>query len=145
MVDTLYAKRIFTRCWKPSVPLMVTKLASWQLLIFRGVDVSWYVVMMFRHGNEQDQATQTITSVNTLRSRQNGRHFADDLFKYIFLNENMWISIKISLKFVPKVPINNISVLVQVMAWRRSGDKPLSEPMLVCCTDAYMRHSASMS
>ena len=42
------------------------------------------------------------------------------------------ISIKISLKFVPKGPINNIPSLVQIMAWRRSGDKPLSEPMMVC-------------
>ena len=59
--------------------------------------------------------------VNTLRPRQNGRHFADDIFKCIFLNENVWISIKISLKFVPKGPINNIPVLVQIMAWRRQA------------------------
>ena len=70
--------------------------------------------------------------VNTLRPRQNGRHFADDTLKAIFLNENIRISIKISLKFVPKVPINNIAALVQIMAWRRPGDKPLSEPMMVC-------------
>ena len=62
--------------------------------------------------------------VNTLRPRRNGRRFPDDTFKCIFLNENARISIKISLKFVPKGPINN-------MAWRRSGDKPLSEPMMV--------------
>ena len=68
---------------------------------------------------------------NTLRPRQNGRHFADDIFKYIFLNENAWISLKISLKFVPKGPVNNIPALVQIMAWRRPGDKPLSEPMMV--------------
>ena len=68
---------------------------------------------------------------NTLRPRQNGRHFADDIFKYIFVNENVLISIKISLKFVPKSPINNIPSLVQIMAWRRAGDKPLSEPMMV--------------
>ena len=69
--------------------------------------------------------------LNTLRPRQNGRHFADDIFKCIFLNENVWIPIKISLKFVPKGPINNIPALVQIMAWRRPGDKPLSEPMMV--------------
>ena len=69
--------------------------------------------------------------VNTLRPRQNGRRFADDVFKCIFLNENEWISLKISLKFAPKVPINNIPALVQIMAWRRPGDKPLSEPMIV--------------
>ena len=71
---------------------------------------------------------------NTLRPRQNGRHFADDIFKCIFLNENVWIPIKISLKFVPKRRINNIPGLVQIMAWRRPGDKPLSEPMLVSLT-----------
>ena len=49
---------------------------------------------------------------NALRPRQNGRHFPDDIFKCIFINENVWISIKISLKFVPKGPINNIPALV---------------------------------
>ena len=71
------------------------------------------------------------TWVNTLRQWQNGRHFPHDIFKWIFLNENVWISIHISLKFVPRGPITNIPTLVQVMAWRRPGDKPLSEPMMV--------------
>ena len=70
-------------------------------------------------------------TVNTLRPRQNGRCFPDDIFKCIFLNENVGIAIKISLKFVPKGPINNIPSLVQIMAWHRSGDKLLSEPMMV--------------
>ena len=77
---------------------------------------------------------------NTLRPRQNGRHFPDDIFKWIFLNENVWISINISLKFVPRGPINNIPTLVQVMTRRWPGNKPLSESMM-----AYMHHSASMS
>ena len=68
---------------------------------------------------------------STLRPRQNGCLFADDTFKRIFSNENVRISIKISLKFVPQGPINNISALVQIMAWRRPGDKPLSGPMMV--------------
>ena len=68
---------------------------------------------------------------NTLRPRQNGRRFADDTFKRIFLNENVRISIKISLKFVPKVSINNIPALVQIMAWHRLGDNALSELMMV--------------
>ena len=72
-----------------------------------------------------------ILEINTLRPRQNGRHFPDDIFKCIFLNENVWISIKVSLTFVPNGPINNIPALVQIMAWRRSGDKPLSEPVMV--------------
>ena len=65
---------------------------------------------------------------------------ADDLFKCVFMNEKVCILIWISLKFVPKGSIGNKSVLVQVMAWRWTGDKPLSEPMLTQFTDAYMRH-----
>ena len=52
-------------------------------------------------------------------------------FQMHFLEWKFWIPIKISLKFVSKVPINNIPALVQIMAWRRSGAKPLSEPMMV--------------
>ena len=74
-----------------------------------------------------DEFTSTYSSFNTLRPRQNGRHFADDIFKWIFFNENVWISLKISLKFVPKVRINNIPALVQIMAWHR----PLSKPTMV--------------
>ena len=66
-----------------------------------------------------------------IEAETNGRHYADDIFICIFLNENIWIPIKISLKFVPKGPINNIPALVQIKAWRRPGDKPLSEPMMV--------------
>ena len=70
---------------------------------------------------------------------------ADDIFKCIFLDENDRILIQISLKFVPKSPIDNKPALVQVMAWRRTGDKPLTGPMLTKFTDAYMRHSGEMS
>ena len=66
---------------------------------------------------------------NTLRPRQNVHRFVDDTIKRIFLNKNVRISIRISLKFVPKGPIN--PSLVQIMVWRQSGDKPLSEPMMV--------------
>ena len=68
--------------------------------------------------------------VNTWRPRQNGRYFLDDIFKCIFLNEKAWIVIKISLNFVPRVQINNVPALVQIMAWRRPGDTPLSEQMI---------------
>ena len=56
-------------------------------------------------------------------------NLADDIFNRIFLNENVWISIEISLKFVPKGPIDNKLALVQIMAWRRTGGKPLPEGM----------------
>ena len=71
------------------------------------------------------------TPFNTLRPRQNGCHFADDIFKCIFLNENIWIPIEISLKFVSKGSINNDPALFQIMAWCRPGNKPLSEPIVV--------------
>ena len=56
---------------------------------------------------------------------------ADDTFKCVFLNENDKILIRFSLKLVPRSPIDNKSVSVQVMAWRQTGGKPLSEPMLI--------------
>ena len=49
-----------------------------------------------------------------------------------FLDWNVWIWIKISLKFVSKgTIIKNIPALFQIMALRRSGDKPVSEPMMI--------------
>ena len=81
---------------------------------------------------------------NTLRQRQNGHYFTVDILKCIFFNENDWISIRILLKFVPKFLIDSIPALVQIMAWRLTGDKPLSEPMVVSLL-THMRHSASMS
>ena len=65
---------------------------------------------------------------------------ADDIFKCIFLNENDKIPIQILLKLVPRCPIYNKPALVQVMVWRRAGDKPLPEPMMARATDTYMRH-----
>ena len=70
----------------------------------------------------------------------NGRHFVGDIFKRIFLNEKVRFVTTISLKFVPNGPIDNNLALVEIMAWRRIGDMPLSEPMLARLIDAYMRH-----
>ena len=69
--------------------------------------------------------------LNTLRQGQYGRHFPDDIFKCIFLNETIGILIEISLKFVPRGPINNIPALVQIMAWHKPGGKPLSKLIMV--------------
>ena len=82
----------------------------------------WHTIPYYRNYQKQ---------ISTLRPRQNGRHFPDDIFKCISFNENVWISIKISLKFVPKGPINNIPALLRIMAWRRPCDKRLSKPMMV--------------
>ena len=113
-----------SQCWPRSAwsvspyGLIRPQWVKWIIMAVPGADVSDIHIRMLS------------TDFNTLRPRQNGRHFADDVFKCIFLNGNLWISIKISLKFVPKDPINNIPALVQIMAWRRTGDKPLSEPMM---------------
>ena len=61
---------------------------------------------------------------------------AGDIFKSIFLNENY----RISVKYVPRGPIDNKPVLIQVMAWCRTGNKQLLEPMMTQFIDAYMRH-----
>ena len=63
----------------------------------------------------------------------------DDIFKSIF-NESVWITITILLKFIPKGPNDYKSALVQVMAWHRTGEKPLPESMLTQFTDAYIQH-----
>ena len=57
-----------------------------------------------------------------------------------FLNEYGRIAIQISLKFVPRSPVDKKPALVQVMAWHQTGDKPLPETMLAQFTDAYMWH-----
>ena len=81
-----------------------------------------------REGHWCDKHTYLL---NTSRPRQNWCRFADNIFKCIFLNENVLILHDISLKFVPNIQINNISALVQIMAWLWPGDKPLSEPITV--------------
>ena len=81
-------------------------------------------------------------AIFTLWGRENGHHFPDDIFRYICSNENVWISIKISLKFIP---INSVLVLVQIMTWHRTGDNPLLEPITASFAEGYVRYSASMS
>ena len=88
---------------------MSTYVASWKAICLDNID--------YLHNCPALNAT----GFNTLRPRRNGRHFADDIFKCIFLNENVWIPIKISLKFVPKDQINKILALVQIIAWRHQA------------------------
>ena len=76
-------------------------------------------------------------SLNSSPPGQNDRHLSDDIFKCIFMNKKFCSLILISLKFVPKHPIDNIPALVEIMAWCQIGDKPLSEPMLTQFTDTY--------
>ena len=76
---------------------------------------------------ELTTTTKRNRTINTLRPKQNCRHLADNISKCIFLNENIWILLQISLKFVPKV---QVPALVQIMAWCWPGTQPLSGPMM---------------
>ena len=67
-------------------------------------------------------------------------HFADDISRCIFANEKLCIIVIISLKFVPKGPIDKKQALVQIMAWWRIGHKPLFEPKLTRFTDSCIGH-----
>ena len=64
---------------------------------------------------------------------------ADDICKCIFLNAKDKILIQMSLKLVPRGPIDNKSSLVQVIVWRQTGEKPLPEPVMAQFTDTYMQ------
>ena len=107
--------------WQLSAMTLIAKSLQW---------CHMSVVAYWARSADSMTWRRNVEQLNTLRPRQNGRPFPDDIFKWIFLNENVRISINISLKFVPRGPINNIPALVQKMAWRRPGDKPLSELML---------------
>ena len=85
------------------------------------------------------------SSINTLRPRQNGCHFPDNIFRCIILNENVWISINIYLKFDLKCPINNIPALVQIYGLAPARRQAIIGTRDGYFTDADMRHSASMS
>ena len=116
----LYESIILGSCYKLAHNTQGCHTSTWSMIVAVPLKYPWRVW------------------VNSLRPRQNKRHIADDVFKCNFWNENVQISIKISLKFVPKGPINIFPALVQIMAWRRTGDKPLSEPMMTQFNNTYM-------
>ena len=88
------------------------------------------ILLFWRHVTPLDNSNRHL---NTFRPSQNGRHFPDDVFKCIFLCENVWISIEISLQCAPKVRINTINTR-QAIIWTNACK----------FTNAYLRHSASM-
>ena len=123
-------------CWckKDVTPLLTYWSYVFLALTYRHMlmhNQLWWLKLTIPEPITDDVQTHAF---NTLRLMQNDRHFPDDIFKWIFLIEDIWISLKISLKFVPNhanVRINNILALVQIMAWHRPGAKLLSEPMMV--------------
>ena len=76
-----------------------------------------------------------MNSFNSLWPKNNGCHFAGDIFKRISLNE------KFTLEVVPKVSNDNKLALVQVMAWRLPGEKPLFQSMLTKVLTASLGHT----
>ena len=76
--------------------------------------------------------------VNTLRPGQDGRHFGRQHFRLHFLEWNFFNFTQNFTEICYLDLIDNMSALVQIMAWPRTGDKPLSEAMLLCCVDAYV-------
>ena len=99
------------------------------LNVMKHLFIGFCVKTQLKHINQY--SVLKVQYINTLKPRHNGRHFADDIFTCIFLNGNVLISITSSLKFVDKVPMNEIPALIQIMAWRHPGDMPLSEPVMV--------------
>ena len=124
----IFIIEVFDMCFIYCQSLMVAYLL-WCLVAIFKISFINFIFSKFYY-TKSSCVIQSDYCVNTLRPRQNGRHFTDDTLKRIFMNENARISINISLKFVPKGLINNIPALVQIMAWRRPCDKPLSEPMM---------------
>ena len=91
-----------------------------------------------------ENAVEKYTKLTHWGLQKNGCHYAEDIFKCFYLTENYHNLIQISLKHIPKGPVVNKSSLIWVMAWHRTGNKPLFEPMMSQLTDAYMRHPALM-
>ena len=117
LIDSLWSKTIsklfinyvkktecFFKYWRLSrisgVSISSNRVKYWCIYIWFSKQISTLKVytLVLRPGS---------TTINTLRSRQNGRHFADYIFKIIFLDDTCWIFTQITLKFVPMGPINN--------------------------------------
>ena len=123
---------------------------DWRLKLY-----TWHPISLRKTGNintspsilNVSKCTQHVF-VTSMRATQNRYHFADGIFKCIFLNENASILLKICLRVLfSRTRINTIPALFEIMAWRRPGNKQLSETMMVSLLThiCVMRHSASVS
>ena len=128
----------FFQCFHSLLGHKIYRHIEWDSLLFLFIGIYLCLFLWSIQSGLQWYSNKYVSLHNThmvhtyhIEANTNGHHFADDIFKCIFLNENVWNQIKISLKFVPKGPINNVPAMVQIMAWRRPGDKPLSEPKVV--------------
>ena len=120
LVRTLMTKK-WIESWCRISGIIVQSIANLHTTIITRIDTT-----VQQHVNpDRSRASAILTH---LPPGQNGRHFTDDVFRCIFVNEKFCISSKISLKFICGGPIDNNPALIQIMAWRRKDDKPLSEP-----------------
>ena len=110
---------------------------TWKIFPFDDIIMSlpYYPMRHLQHNSRTNTTYITATLKSMLLTHwgrdKNGRHFPNDILKCIFLNKNVWISNTIWLKFVVlNRPVDNIPALGQIIAWRRPGDKSLSEPLV---------------
>ena len=82
-----------------------------------------------------------ITSFNRVRLGQNGRQFADDIFKYIFLNKNVWISIKTSIKKFANVCICHSASMIGDGWWDLKKSSGLFKCWLNKKSHNFLSHS----
>ena len=127
-----------THCIFAVIGFLILKLGwqwnNFQFLIDDGDSVYSYAATLHSNGLQINSS-----------ALENDCRVGDDIFKCIAANENVWLLIEISLKFVPKTVIDNNPALIEIIARHRIDGKPLSEPMLTQFTDAYMRDYGEMS
>ena len=110
--------------------LFLTMHTIWKQLYREGKSQRWTATVHYFH------YLHVLTHIH----RQNDHRFTENIYTCISWMKSYVFWLNFLLKFVPKGPIHNRPVLVQVMAWRQTGGKPLPEVMLTQFTDAYMRH-----
>ena len=87
-----------------------------------------YINIILNKTKSKGNPRRIVSWFNTLRPRRSGSHF-----QTTFSNAFSWMKIVVvwsKFHWNLQGPINNIPVSVQIMGWRRSGDKPLPEPMM---------------
>ena len=130
----------FAKCRILLVMWQFNTIYDVNVLLLRGMKAGWYKDYDNDAENDDDvrlliemmksSLYQHLLRLNTFRPRPNCRRFADYIFKRILLNDYYYMLILIWLKYVLRAPAFNMPALVQIMLWRRTGDKPLSEPKL---------------
>ena len=121
MTEMLLVRETWVKQMLPEARI-IFRYQLWSILTLRHCQISVCIVRV--HSGSHIYLTY-------LPPEQNGHHFTDDIVECIFTNKKFCILIRISPKVVPKGPIDNNAALVQVRAWRRTGDTALSEQMLL--------------